>query len=115
MIKSLVSTIFILVSLNAFSADYDKIYEGKYYWGPEVKSFSLCSGKPAYWVSFYWAGIEMHEFYKENRVKPYQPMYLKFRGHLLDEELDGFAESYDGLIHISEVKEYSFDIPNTCK
>jgi len=106
-----------VIAFSAFSssADYDKIYEGKYYWGPEVNSFTLCGGKPSYWVSFNWAGIDMQEHYKKNRTKPYQGMYLKFRGHLLDEVVDGFADDYDGLIHISEVKEYSFELPETCK
>lgn len=41
-------------------------------------------------------------------------MYIKFKGNILDEELDGFAQEYDGLIHISEVEYYSFDISKSC-
>ena len=113
--KIIISTIFLVCTTIVSAADYDKIYEGKYSWGPEVHSFTPCNNKTSYWVSFNWAGFEMHEFYKKNRKIGYQPMYVKFRGHLLDEVVDGFADQYDGLIHISEVKEYSLNLPSSCK
>lgn len=94
--------------------EHDKIYEGMYSWGHEVHSFTPCNSKASFWVGFYFAGIQMNQFYKENHNKPYQSMYIKFKGHILNEEVDGFAEQYDGLIHISEVKNYSFDIPKSC-
>ena len=110
----------LLVTMLTFSAsvgaaNFDQTYEGKYSWGPEVESFTLCNSETSYWVSFAWAGIEMHEFYKKRRIEPYQFMYLKFRGHLLDEAVQGFAESYDGFIRISEVKEFSFELPTKCE
>lgn len=57
----------------------------------------------------------MTEFYKNNQKEPYQYMFIKFRGHLLDEVVDGFAKDYDGLIRISEVIEFSFELPAACK
>ncbi|MEA3522146.1 MAG: hypothetical protein U9R50_04160, partial [Campylobacterota bacterium] len=94
--------------------EHDKIYEGIYSWGHEVHSFTPCNSKTSYWVGYHFAGHQMNKFYKENHKKPYQSMYIKFRGHTLNEKVDGFAEQYDGLIHISEVKNYSFDIPRSC-
>ena len=41
-------------------------------------------------------------------------MYVEFRGQVLNETVDGFAKQYDGLIRISEVKKYSFEIPVQC-
>lgn len=96
-------------------AHEETIYEGMYVWGPEVESFTLCNSDTSYWVSFGWGGIDMHEYYQKNKKEPYQSMYLKFRGHLLDEIVDGFAEQYDGLIRISEAKAFSFELPSTCK
>lgn len=93
----------------------DQIHQGKYYWGPEVNSFSPCNSDNTYWVSYNWAGMEMSQYYKENASAPYQPMYLEFRGHLLNESLEGFAEEYDGLIRLSEAKQYSFEIPVDCQ
>ncbi len=101
-------------SLSVNGVECDKIYKGKYSWGEGVHSFTPCNSNITYWVSFNWAGIEMHEYYKSNLKNPYQIMYIKFRGHMHDEVLDGFAEEYDGLIHISEVKEYSFELPASC-
>lgn len=105
----------LLISPHIFSAEFDQIYIGKYSWGAEVDSFTNCDSKISYWASYNWAGIKMLEFYKQNSEKPYQPMYLVFRGHLLDEEVDGFAQDYDGIVHISEVKEFSFEIPASCQ
>ncbi len=100
--------------LTSDTLERDKIYEGLYSWGHEVHSFTPCNSKTSYWVGFYFAGLQMNHFYKENHKKPYQGMYIKFRGRVLNEAVDGFAEQYDGLIHISEVKNYSFDIPKSC-
>lgn len=105
----------ILTLVGCSNPNDEKIYLGKYYWGPEVHSFQLCNSQTSYWVSFDWAGIEMNEYYQQKRKVPYQPMYLEFRGHLHHEVVDGFAEDYDGIIHISEVKNYSFMIPDSCR
>lgn len=113
--KKIALILTLLFSQVVYAADFDQIYIGKYSWGPEVDSFTPCNSKTSYWVSYSWAGIEMHEFYKKNRQEPYQFMYLKFRGHLLDEVVDGFAEQYDGFVRISEVKEFTFELPETCK
>lgn len=85
-----------------------------YIWGHEVNSLQLCGESASYWASFNWAGQEMHEYYRANAQQPYQPMYLEFRGVLLDEQRDGFAADYDGLLHISEVYRYDFELPTDC-
>ena len=103
------------LSLQVCAVESDRIFEGKYTWGHEVHSFTPCGSDVSYWVSFDWAGQAMQDFYKRNFKTPYQTMYLKFRGHLLDEKVDGFAEQYDGLIRISEVKGYSFEQPINCQ
>ena len=109
----LILMLFLLMSCS--SPDLDHFYIGKYYWGPEVNSFTHCNSKISYCVSYNWAGMEMNEFYKKNSKLPYQPMYIRFRGHLLNEVVGGFAADYDGLIRISEVKAFSFDLPTSCK
>lgn len=109
----LVPCLFLFASCNG--SDFDQIYAGKYVWGAEINSFAPCNSALSYWASYNWAGMEMHEFYKANSKSPYQPMYIEFRGHLLDEVVDGFALDYDGLIRISEVKVFSFDLPASCQ
>lgn len=104
-----------LLLASCGNPELDQIYVGKYTWGAEVHSFKPCNSQQSYWVSYNWAGMEMNTFYKMNSTASYQPMYIKFRGHLLNEKVDGFALDYDGLIRISEVQEYSFDIPVSCQ
>jgi len=93
----------------------DQTWKGAYIRGHEVKEFTPCGSAKSYWVSFNWAGSELVQFYESKPREPYQPIYVEFRGHLLDEELDGFAASYDGLIRISEVYEMGDDIPADCE
>ena len=113
--KNIIILISLMFSTVACAHDIDKTYIGKYTWGLEVESFTPCNSDISYWVSYNWAGSDMHKFYKENNKEPYQSLYIEFRGHLLNEKVDGFAVDYDGLIHISEVKQYSFELPKSCK
>lgn len=105
----------LLFGATTAGAANEQIYKGFYTWGPEVHSFKPCSKNIEYWVSFDWAGIAMHKFYKANKTTPYQVMYIEFRGQVLNEKVDGFARDYSGLIRISEINKYSFDIPSDCK
>lgn len=93
---------------------HDEIFEGRYYWGEGVDSFRLCSSATHYWTSYGFAGVKLRAFYTKNTTAPYEPVYLRFRGHVLNEEVDGFAAEYDGLIRISEILEVSTQIPEEC-
>lgn len=104
-----------LISVSCSSIEHERTFKGVYSYGHEVHSFTPCNEKNDYWVSFNWAGIEMHEFYKEFSQEPYQLMYLEFRGLLLNERVDGFAEQYDGLVRVSEVFNYTFEVPSECR
>lgn len=105
----------LLGSIVAGSAyAHDTTFNGVFIWGAEVESFTPCNGTDDYWVSFDWAGIEMVEYYKEHHTEPYQNMYIEFRGQILNEIVDGFAGQYGGLIRISEVFKYAFEVPETC-
>ena len=113
LIKYLALLYFIQIS---HAAEYDKIYSGKYTWGHEVETFKPCNVKETYWVSgSSWVKVPLVNFYADNVNKPYEPIYIKFRGHLLDEEVDGFASRYNELIRISEIKEMSLKVPTECK
>lgn len=112
--KRVFATFLASVSFSLGAAEFDQVYEGLYSWGPEVHSFTPCGDETSYWVSFDWAGAEMHEHYKQYFDNPYQPMFIEFRGHILDEKVDGFAEEYDGLIRVSDVHRFTFDIPGRC-
>ena len=104
-------TAFLLAS-NLYA--HDEIFKGTYVRGHEVDAFQPCGSKQSFWASYSWAGQELVEFYKSRPRNPYQPIYVEFRGHILNEELDGFAISYDGMIRISEVLLVKDDIPAEC-
>jgi len=97
-------------NLNA----HDQIFKGAYVRGHEVDAFKPCGSKHSFWASYNWVGQELVEFYKSKPRDPYQPIYVEFRGHILNEELDGFAMAYDGIIRISEVLLIKDEIPAEC-
>jgi len=105
----------IYATLIACSADNDSIYAGRFVWGAEVITFQPCHSKKVYWVSASsWIRGPLLEFYKNTTTKPYQPVYIQFRGQLLDEKVDGFAADYDGLMRISEIKKTALQLPEHC-
>lgn len=113
--NKIIAIIFALIPAIGYGSQHEKNYTGLYAYGPEVHSFKPCTVKKYYWVSFDWAGIEMHEYYKNFKKEPYQVMYVEFRGQILNEVIDGFALESAGLIRISEVTQYSFEVPAECK
>ena len=107
--------IVVMYSFSVHAVQHETIYKGLYTLGHEVHTFQPCKEKEIFWVSFNWAGIEMQRYYKQSQVLPYQPMYVEFRGQILEELVGGFAQEYDGLIRLSDVKTFSFKIPDHCK
>jgi hypothetical protein len=106
----------IAVSVGASASDFDDVFSGRYYWGAEVDSFHPCGKGASYWVSASsWVQAPLIELVKTQTKEPYRPVFVKFRGHLLDEERDGFAADYDGLIRISEILEMSSELPADCR
>ena len=103
-----------LFLFNAAANAHDSEFRGVYTYGPEVEVFSPCASDQAYWTSYNWAGIPLREFHQAHTQKPYQGVYVRFRGQLLDEVVDGFAQDYDGLVHISEIHEMKAAIPLDC-
>ena len=105
----------LLVLYSSAALAHDSEFRGTYVWGAEVDIFSPCNSQLVYWTSYNWAGVPLREFYEANTSEPYQKIYIKFRGQILNEDVDGFASNYDGLIHISEIYEIKIDLPNDCK
>jgi hypothetical protein len=106
----------IAFSLTASASDCDAVFSGRYYWGAEVDAFHPCGEATSYWVSASsWIQAPLIELVKAGSKQPYQPVFIRFRGHLLDEVRDGFAEDYDGLIRISEILEMRAELPADCQ
>lgn len=110
----LVTVLLALVSCAASTADCDQVWRGIYVHGAEVETLRPCGSDTTYWVDYGFAGLPLKEFHLQHTSEPYEAIYVEFRGHLLYEETDGFAASYDGLIRVSEVLELSSKIPPDC-
>ena len=97
------------------AAQPGQIYSGIFVWGAEVRTFAPCGQKVRYWVSGPGSvTAPLLEFYRKNTTQPYGRIYITLRGQLLDEERDGFAADYDGLLKVSQVLGMSKDAPREC-
>ena len=113
------TALFIVVSILAFSAakanGCETVFKGLYTWGAEVNVFQPCGSEDVFWVSASsWVQGPLIDYVQKSIATPYQSIYMEFRGALLDEVRDGFAEKYDGLIRVSEINHKSGDIPVEC-
>jgi hypothetical protein len=98
------------------AATCDRTYTGLYRWGAEVNTFQPCGSDTTYWVSASaWILGPLKAYLQQHTGRPYQPVYIEMRGHLLDEETGGFASQYDGLVRISEIISKDTKIPAGCK
>jgi len=112
--NKLVVAIWVPLLAASCATSPERTYKGTYSYGHEVRSFKPCNEIEDYWVSFDWAGMEMQDFYEDSAKRPYQALYIEFRGQVLNEAVDGFAEQSSGLIRISEVLSYTFEVPTGC-
>ena len=113
--KKIIIMACIWASLSGCTTCGDRDYKGIYYWGHEVNAFQPCGSEETYWVSASsWMLSPLKAYIESNTSQPYQPVYVEFRGHLLNEEVDGFAKNYDGLMRISEINAKRIDIPAEC-
>jgi hypothetical protein len=90
----------------------------RYYWGAEVNVVCPCVTVPenqCYWVRAEPALLNpLTSFTQRNAARPYQPMYLEYRGTLSSEPAVGFGANYDGLMVLHEVVTVSAEIPSDC-
>lgn len=105
---------FLLLATPIAAAECDRVWRGVYVFGPEVETFQPCGSASVYWTSYGPAGALIRDFHQKFTKARYQAIFLEFRGHILNEELDGFAENYDGLIRVSEVLDLKAEIPEDC-
>jgi hypothetical protein len=105
----------LLVACALDSPAGDRRYAGVYVWGHEVHTFRPCGQEETYWVSAStWVIGELLDHYVSESSELYQPLYLEFRGQILDEQIGGFAAAYSGLIRISEIVDWTTSVPSGC-
>jgi len=106
----------LIICFSALTSAHDSsTYEGLYFWGPEVHAFSPCGSDQDSWVQLSNEAMPVISFYQQQHRHPYQPMYLKFFGHPSHSLQGGFAESYQGVIYIKTLIDYSFTLPKHCQ
>ncbi len=114
--KRIVVIGFLMTSVAAADAPCEQVFSARYTWGAEVNVVQPCGGKDTYWVSANsWVLGPLVEYYTANTSKPYDAVYIRFRGLRLNEVVDGFAADYDGLMHISEVLTLDRKVPENCR
>jgi hypothetical protein len=116
MMKRILLVNILLLPVMTAGATCDRLYTGLYRWGAEVNTFQPCGSDTDSWVSAStWILGPLKAYLQQHTGRPYQPVYIEMRGHLLDEETGGFASQYDGLVRISEVIRKDTKIPAGCE
>ena len=89
--------------------------EGLYYWGAEVNVICRCNTDSCYWVR---GGAEvvdrLKNYVQRQTSRPYQPVYVQYRGEMLDEQTFGFAVNYEGYQALHEVLSVTTVLPDHC-
>ena len=102
-----------LLTLSA--CDSDRVLDARYYWGHEVNVVCPCSSTTCFWLK---ATPELQKvlrhFVLTKTSSAYQPVLLRFEGGLLQEQANGYAANYDGLMGIDRIEELSVVIPPSC-
>ena len=96
------------------------VYQGFYVWGPDVDEFSPCGSDKTYWVVTSEAlGNRLVDAHEAGRTEPYQGLFVEVRGFYAgppNEERGGaFADQYDGLFEITEVRTMRRIMASDCK
>ncbi|MBV35554.1 MAG: hypothetical protein CMP47_08870 [Rickettsiales bacterium] len=80
------------------------VTKGSYMYGSEVSSFQPCGTDQELWViGDETITGELHNDYMEMVEKPYEQVFVSFRGHQLEKASEGFAADYDGQFKVTEV------------
>lgn len=80
------------------------VTKGSYMYGSEVSSFQPCGSQQELWViGDETITHELHNDYMEMVEKPYEQVFVRFRGHQLEKASEGFAADYDGQFKVTEV------------
>jgi len=99
------------VGVNAEQKDF----KAQYIWGEGVNAVHICNEDKEYWVRAQPKTLgELERGYLRLTSTPYEYVYITFKGELLNEKLDGFAENYDGYMRVSELLTIAATVPKNC-
>lgn len=93
----------------------EPVLRARYYWGGEVNVVCPCGTELCYWVRADPEVIQpLKNFVQRQTSRPYQPVYLTYRGRLLSDPAVGFGASYDGHQQIEQVLSVTLELPVDC-
>ena len=94
----------------------DSTRTGLYVWGAEVNSFRPCGTDSVFWVL---AAPELltrlRTAHDSLTKRPYEPVYVRIRGHRSSQKTDGFAEETHGYFQVTAVLEIRRPRPSECR
>lgn len=106
---------FAIVLAITAGCDQTPPQRGLYYWGAEVNVLCPCGSKDCFWVRGDPAVLNpLRTFVQKQISQPYQPVFLFYRGRILDEPTMGFASNYEGYQAVTEVLSVSVSLPQDC-
>lgn len=89
--------------------------QGLYYWGAEVNVVCPCGTDACFWVRGEREILDPLKNYVQRQTsRPYQPVYIEYRGRPLDDQPIGFAANYDGYHSLLEIVSVSTTLPDHC-
>ena len=114
------SVLALLLALPFCASAADTRQRGRFYYGPEVQVFEPCNVVKSYWVKGDDKTLQplrtRSEELRERRGKAYLPVYVEVLGSIdTKSPRQGFAEDYDGLLHVRKVLKVSTAIPKKCR
>ena len=87
-----------------------------YTWGHEVSTVQPCGSSEVFWVV---ASEELSQKLRSAHdsltSEPYAGIRVEVVMRPSAEEADGFAEHYDGMMEVLEVREFGPDVPEDCR
>lgn len=105
----------LLAGLALSACDAEPVLSGRYHYGGVVDIVCPCGTALCYWVRATPEITEqLHNYTQRQAREPYQAIYLRWRGRLLDEPRVGFPANYDGLMAVDEVLTLTVSIPQEC-
>ena len=88
----------------AFCLTKSESYRGFYVFGHEVRTFQPCGSDQVYWVKAdQKISQQLRKEHHKLTSKPYEPVYVEVKGHLIQKAAEGFAAEYDGQIVIDGI------------
>ena len=112
--------VLVLLVAPLATAAADAKHRGRFYYGPEVQVFEPCAAVKSYWVKGDDKTLQplraRSEEQREKRGKAYLPVYVEIVGSIdTKSPREGFAQDYDGLLHLRKVLKVSTAIPKKCR